>query len=223
MLISMVVETVVAAPSGPSATSSTWITMSRPLSAREAVRASRVPRLRSRNAKSWPAKALQTGPAVRERAPLAFAVRTAKMPDRNTGGGEGDDGPSRSTATRDRSPRSRRGALSQLRPQRHHFACASRCARRLEARPAPHPLRHVPEPPPDGGGAAAEVGGHRRRGARQVPPARRPGGLRGDGAHGAALLAPLPAGARRGQLRLARRRSEERRVGKECRAGWARG
>src|SRR5207244_2869468 len=53
------------------------------------------------------------------------------------GGGEGDDGPSRSIATRDRSPRSRRGALSQLRPQRHHCSCSSRCARRVEARLTP--------------------------------------------------------------------------------------
>ncbi len=54
--------------------------------------------------------------------------------------------------------------------------------------------------------AAAQVGGRRRRGARQVPPARRRGRLRGHGAHGAAVRAALPAGARRGQLRLARRR-----------------
>ena len=44
----------------------------------------------------------------------------------------------------------------------------------------------------DGGVTAAQVGGDRRRRARQVPPARRPRGLRGDGAHGAAVLARYP-------------------------------
>src|SRR5206468_728588 len=152
----MVVETVVAAPSGPSATSSTWITMSRPLSAREALRASRVPRPRFKNAGSWPEKACKpVRPcASARRSPSPFGLVRCRP---QHGAGEGDDGPSRSTATRDRSPRSRRGALLKLRPQRHYFSCASRRARRAEARPAPHPLRHVPEPPPDGGGAAAEM------------------------------------------------------------------
>src|SRR5439155_4833513 len=75
-----VVETVVAAPSGPSATSSMtssiWITIELLPLCREAVGASRVPGARSKNAGGWRAKPLQTGPAVRERAPLAFAVRT---------------------------------------------------------------------------------------------------------------------------------------------------
>jgi DNA gyrase subunit A len=47
---------------------------------------------------------------------------------------------------------------------------------------------------------------HRRRRDRQVPPARRHRGLRHHGAHGAGLLAALPAGRRPGQLRLGRRR-----------------
>ena len=47
----------------------------------------------------------------------------------------------------------------------------------------------------------------RRRRARQVPPARRHRGLRRARAHGAGLLAALPADRRAGQLRLGRRRS----------------
>ena len=47
---------------------------------------------------------------------------------------------------------------------------------------------------------------HRRRRDRQVPPARRPVGLRHHRAHGAALLAAPHAGRRPGQLRLGRRR-----------------
>ena len=51
-----------------------------------------------------------------------------------------------------------------------------------------------------------EVRPRRRRRDRQVPPARRHGGLRHDRAHGAAVLDALPAGRRPGQLRLGRRR-----------------
>ena len=51
-----------------------------------------------------------------------------------------------------------------------------------------------------------KCGDHRRRRAGQVPPARRRGVLRGDGAHGAGLLAARTAGRRARQLRLARRR-----------------
>ena len=57
--------------------------------------------------------------------------------------------------------------------------------------------------------AGAEAGqerARRRRRARPLPPARRPGGLRRAGAHGAGLLAALSADRRPGQLRLARRR-----------------
>ena len=120
------------------------------------------------------------------------------------GGSHGSS--SRSSSHRSRSQGSRRGAVPQLRVERHHLARASRCARRPQARAAPHPLLDVPEPAPHGGFAAAEIGGDRRRRARQVSPARRRRRLRGDGAHGAGVLASLPAGAGRGQLRLARRR-----------------
>ena len=55
--------------------------------------------------------------------------------------------------------------------------------------------------------AVQEVRHHRRRRDGQVPPARRPGDLRHARAHGAAVLAALPARRRPGQLRLDRRRS----------------
>ncbi len=51
-----------------------------------------------------------------------------------------------------------------------------------------------------------EVGARRRRRHRQVPPARRHGGVRHHRAHGAAVLDALPAGRRPGQFRLGRRR-----------------
>ena len=58
--------------------------------------------------------------------------------------------------------------------------------------------------------ALLEVRRRRRRGAEALPPARRLGGLRRDGAHGAGLLAALPADRRPGQLRLDRRRPARR-------------
>ncbi len=89
---------------------------------------------------------------------------------------------------------------------RHHLARAARRARRPQAGAAPHPVRDVPRPPahPDAKyRKCAKVVGTVHR---QVPPARRHGGLRRAGAHGAGLLAALPAGRRPRQLRLARRR-----------------
>ncbi len=67
------------------------------------------------------------------------------------------------------------------------------------------PLRHVGagQPPQQ---AVQEVRPHRRRRHGQVPPARRQRDLRHGRAHGAGLLAALPAGRRPGQLRLGRRR-----------------
>ena len=56
------------------------------------------------------------------------------------------------------------------------------------------------------GRAAGEVGARRRRRARPLPPARRPGRVRRDGADGAGLLVALPADRRAGQLRQSRRR-----------------
>ena len=55
-----------------------------------------------------------------------------------------------------------------------------------------------------------EVRPHRRRGDGQLPPARRLGDLRHARAHGAGLLAALPARRRPGQLRLDRRRPRRR-------------
>ena len=55
--------------------------------------------------------------------------------------------------------------------------------------------------------AVHQVRARRRRRARQVPPARRHGGLRRAGAHGAGLRDALHAHRRPGQLRLRRRRS----------------
>ena len=74
-----------------------------------------------------------------------------------------------------------------------------------QARAAPHPLRDER----DGAGcrsATGQVGARRRRRARPLPPARRPGRVRRDGADGAGLLAALPVDRRAGQLRQPRRR-----------------
>ena len=60
------------------------------------------------------------------------------------------------------------------------------------------------------GGRSPQVGGRGRRGSREVSSARRPGRLRGHGAHGAAVRTALPAGARRGELRIPRRRQPGR-------------
>src|SRR5262249_53546407 len=158
VLTSMVVETVVPAASGASAATITWITMSRPRSARRVPEARPVP-LAAYGLRDGRTTAFPTGlakPSGRARPPLAFASGPGKMPPASRGAGE-DDGPAGSTTTRNGSPRSGRGALPQLRAQRHHVARASRLSRRAEARPAPDPLRHVPEPPPDGGGPASQV------------------------------------------------------------------
>ena len=77
--------------------------------------------------------------------------------------------------------------------------------RRPQAGPAPHPLHDVAAEP-DGRRQAPQVRQGRRRRDGQLPPARRRRALRDARAHGAALLAALPAGGRLGQLRLARRR-----------------
>ena len=97
------------------------------------------------------------------------------------------------------------GVVSRLRHERHRGAGAARCARRAEAGASAHPLCHA-RPRPGPGQAVQEVGAYRRRGAGQVPPARRRGGVRGDGAHGPGFQPALPAGGRPGQLRLHRRR-----------------
>ena len=55
--------------------------------------------------------------------------------------------------------------------------------------------------------AVSQVGARRRRRHRQIPPARRPGGLRRAGAHGAGLFHAPAADRRPGQFRLGRRRS----------------
>ena len=63
---------------------------------------------------------------------------------------------------------------------------------------------------PDGRREAPEVRQGRRRRDGQLPPARRHRDLRHARAHGAAVLAALPARRRLGQLRLARRRRGRR-------------
>jgi hypothetical protein len=109
--------------------------------------------------------------------------------------------PRRSAAHRDRDAR----VVHRLLDERHRAARPSRRTRRPQARAPPHPVRHA------GGGAHphAPVQEERDRGGRragQVPPARRPVGLRRARAHGAGLLAALPAHRRPGELRLHRRR-----------------
>ena len=99
--------------------------------------------------------------------------------------------------------------LHGLRDERHHRARAAGRARRAQAGASPRPLRDV-RPRQRLEPAVQEVGARRRRRHRQVPPARRLGGLRHHRAHGAGLLAALPAGRRPGQLRLGRRRSRRR-------------
>jgi hypothetical protein len=76
--------------------------------------------------------------------------------------------------------------------------------RRLETGAAAHYLRHV-RTRAVGQFQAQEIGSHRRRRARQIPPARRFGLLRSHGADGPALLLPLSAGGRSGQLGFAGR------------------
>ena len=100
-------------------------------------------------------------------------------------------------------------ALPELRAVGHHRPRPARRARRAEAGPAPHPLHDVAAEP-DRRRQAPQVRQGRRRRDGQLPPARRRRALRDAGAHGAALLAPLSAGRRLGQLRLARRRQRRR-------------
>ncbi len=76
--------------------------------------------------------------------------------------------------------------------------------RRPETGTAAHHLRHE-RAGPECRGQAEEVRAYRRRRDRQVPPAWRQRLLRGAGADGAAVLLPLPADRRPGQLRLHRR------------------
>src|SRR5690606_7756060 len=105
-------------------------------------------------------------------------------------------------------------------------AAASR--RRPEARTAPHRLCDE-RPRPLGELEAEEGRAHRRRRARQVPPARRLGVLRGDGPYGPAVLVPLSDHRRARQLGLAgrsevvRRDALHRGAAHEVRAGAARG
>ena len=96
-------------------------------------------------------------------------------------------------------------AVSELRAVGDHGARAARRARRPEAGAAPHPLHDVAAEP-DRRREAPEVREGRRRRDGQLPSARRRRALRNARAHGAVLLAALPARRRLGQLRLARRR-----------------
>ena len=95
--------------------------------------------------------------------------------------------------------------LSQLRALGHHVARAARRARRPQAGPAPHPLHDVAAEP-DRRRQASQVREGRRRRDGQLSPARRRRALRNARAHGAVVLAALPADRRLRQFRLARRR-----------------
>ncbi len=95
--------------------------------------------------------------------------------------------------------------LPRLRHERHHRPGHPRHQGRPEARPPPRPLRHV-RVGDDPQQALQEIGPHRRRRHRQIPPARRPGGLRHARPDGPGLQHALPPGRRPGQLRLDRRR-----------------
>ena len=86
-----------------------------------------------------------------------------------------------------------RRARAARRPRRPQAGAPARALRDARGRPAAEP-------------AVQEVRRHRRRRDGQVPPARRRVDLRHARAHGAAVLAALPARRRAGQLRLDRRR-----------------
>jgi len=152
------------------------------------------------------AKALQTGPAVREARALAFAVRTGKMPAATRGWG-GGRWSSRSTAIET--------DLREAAEERYlSYALSVITSRALpDARDGLKPVQRrilyaMYQNLRLRRGPAAEVGGHRRRGARKVYPhaTRRP---TRRWCACAALLAPLPAGARRGQT-SARSRGQTR-------------
>jgi ribosomal protein S18 acetylase RimI-like enzyme len=115
-----------------------------------------------------------------------------------------------------RAARGGAGALPELRAVGHHLARAARRARRPQAGAAPHPLHDVAAEP-HGRRQAPQVREGRRRRDGQLPPARRRRALRDARAHGAAVLAALPARRRLGQLRLARRRRAAAMRYTECR------
>ena len=99
--------------------------------------------------------------------------------------------------------------LPGLRDVGEYRARAAADSRRPQARASPHFVRDVPhraalEPP------LHQVRRRRGRGARAVPSARRHGGLRFAGPHGAAVQPPLPADRRPGKFRIGRRRSARR-------------
>ena len=95
--------------------------------------------------------------------------------------------------------------VPRLRDERDRGARAARRPRRPEARASPRALRDARARQRLEQGLQ-EVGARRRRRDRQVPPARRHGGVRHHRAHGAAVLDALPARRRTGQLRLGGRR-----------------
>ena len=102
----------------------------------------------------------------------------------------------------DRDPTGDGAVLPGLRHVGHRGEGAARRPRRAEARPSSHPLGDArgrpasrPEPP--------QVRHRRGRRARQVPPARRPVGVRRPGADGPGLLAAPPARRPPRELRLA--------------------
>ncbi len=100
--------------------------------------------------------------------------------------------------------RVRRARLSRLFHVRGTGPRPALPRRRAQAGAAPHHLFDE-RAGPERRVQAEEVRAHRRRRHRQVPPAWRQRLLRGAGADGPAVLLPLPADRRPGQLRLQRR------------------
>ena len=127
-----------------------------------------------------------------------------------------DHGPRRSSPSSaavgaDRRQPARRagGALSRLRALHHHGPRAARRARRPQTRAPPHPLRDA-HPAARPGHRVQEMRENRRRRDGLVPPARRPGDLRGAGPPRAGFRLALSARRGSGQLRQYRRRQRRR-------------
>ncbi len=124
-------------------------------------------------------------------------------------GREHSKGTGRRGIRSDRAHVHRRGdaaVVHQLRDERHPQPGDPRHSRWAQAGAASHPVRDA------GTGrrpreASPQVRARGGRGDGQIPPPRRARDLRHHGQHGPAVLLPLPARGRAGQLRLDRRRS----------------
>ena len=96
-------------------------------------------------------------------------------------------------------------SLPRLRHERDRGARAARRARRAQAGASAHPLLDARERLRVEQ-AVPQVRARRRRRDRQISSARRPGGLRRAGAHGAGFFHAPAADRRAGEFRLGRRR-----------------